>query len=527
VNNEQRIPTIETPDGHRPARVLVVDDHASARESVAFILKHAGCNVHCLGSAVEAARKLQDPGDRSDQAYDVIITDLQMPGMNGIELIQTLRHRGIDSQIVMVTAHASVSTAVEAMRHGAFDYIEKPFDADQLEMLVTRALQHGTLVGPRSSVPSTGDASGVTMIGSSQPMQLLRQRIAQIAATNETVLIMGESGTGKELVARSIHLQSQRATGALVSLNCPVLAPHLMESELFGHERGAFTNADTPRVGRFELANGGTILLDEVTEVELPLQAKLLRVLQEKSFERVGSSETRHVDVRVLATTNRDLHNQVTEGAFRQDLYFRLAVLPILLPPVRERREDIPELSEYFLQQSAERLGKQPHHLDSAATDLLLNHNWPGNVRELDNIITRASVMAQGPKITADQIAPWLLPDQQRQERAPVGKKSTNSTTTPGQSEICSDRPEATEQVENTEQPGLSLDGDVPSENGQIPVGMSLQQLERQLIESTLEHFSGHREKTAKVLGIGVRTLSNKLKDYGYAPRTKQFSRAA
>ena len=232
------------------------------------------------------------------------------------------------------------------------------------------------------------DASSPAMIGSSPAMQALRTRILQIGPTSETVLITGESGTGKELVARAIHAASHRHATPMVSLNCPVLSAHLMESELFGHEKGAFTGADAPRTGRFEAAQGGTILLDEVTEIDLALQAKLLRVLQEKSFERVGSCKTLHVNVRVLATTNRDLQGEVSAGRFREDLYFRLAVLPLTVPPLRQRREDVPELAAYFFQRSAQRLQRDCCALEPAAAQLLLDYHWPGNVRELENIVT-------------------------------------------------------------------------------------------------------------------------------------------
>ena len=471
-----------TPDSKtantRIGKVLVVDDHPRARQSMADILSCAGHNVACCASASEALQRL----DR--QAFDVIITDLRMPGMNGLEFIRALEQRNVDSEVLMVTAHATVASAVEAMRHGAYDYIEKPFDVDQLEALVTRALRHGELVGRRSSVPVEGETWQAAMIGRSDAMQTLRQRIAQIAPTDVTVLITGESGTGKELVARSIHAASQRFGRAMVSLNCPALSAQLMESELFGHEQGAFTSADSPRVGRFELADGGTILLDEVTEIDLGLQAKLLRVLQEKSFERVGSSETTAVDVRVLATTNRDLRSEVDEGRFREDLYFRLAVVPLAVPPLRERRADIPLLADHFLTCAAARMAKPPLELEPSAIELLAGYNWPGNVRELENIITRASVFAGGDTISADQLRGWLI--------------------------------------------GVESDGGLESAAaGDIQAGMSLHEMEKALIEATLDQYDGHRAKTAKALGIGVRTLCNKLRSYGYAPRAKTSSQAA
>lgn len=469
------------PTNPATGRVLVVDDHARARESMADILTHAGHDVRCCSSAVEALRLLDQ------RTFDVVITDLKMPGMSGLEFIRVLEQREVDAQIVMVTAHATVSSAVDAMRHGAFDFIEKPFDADQLEELVGRAIRHGGMIGRRSSVPASVGAD-VTMIGSSPAMQALRERIAQAAPTDVTLLIHGESGTGKELVARSIHAAGNRASETLVSLNCPALSPQLMESELFGHERGAFTSADAPRVGRFELADRGTILLDEVSEIDAPLQAKLLRVLQERSFERVGSSATRHVDVRVLATTNRDLRQEVAAGRFREDLYFRLAVVPLHVPPLRQRREDIRELAEHFLAKAAYRVGRVPSALDAAAGDLLLNYNWPGNVRELENVMTRATVLSSSATIQADQLRPWLI----------NGDGTSFSAESPA----------------NGSRGGTS---------DAVPLGTSLQDMERTLIEATLEQFEGHREKTAKALGIGVRTLTNKLRAYGYAPREKSY----
>jgi len=460
--------------------VLVVDDHTRTRDSIVDILGCAGHQVRGCASAVEGLRQLEtDP-------CDVVITDLKMPGMNGLEFIRTLRQRGNDSQIIMVTAHASIASAVDAMRFGAFDYIEKPFTADQLEQLVTRAIRRGAAVEQRSCVPARCQPADM-MVGSSRIMQELRDKIRQVAATSETVLITGESGVGKELVAQAIHTSSDRCQGALVSLNCPALSPQLMESELFGHERGSFTSAESPRVGRFELADKGTILLDEITEISLPLQAKLLRVLQEKSFERVGASETKFVDTRVLATTNRDLQAEVREGRFREDLYFRLAVVPIHVPPLRKRREDLPQLFEHFCALAAARLNRSACELDDDAQQLLFNYRWPGNVRELENIITRASVFAEEGKVTAQQLQPWLL-DYQEEGLVPQ---------------------------------------DRPAKVGDLPEDMNLQEMEQRLIESTLERFHGHRARTAQALGIGVRTLTNKLRSYGYAPREKSYARTA
>jgi len=457
-------------------RVLIVDDHQQARHSIAEVLRQAGHHVDSLASALEALKLLER------ESFDVVITDLQMPGMNGLEFICKLESRQHGAQVVMITAHATVASAVEAMRHGAFDYIEKPFDVDQLEQLVSRAMDHGCCLDQAATAQRHPPGeTPISMIGGSAAMKKLRARIAQVAPTTETVLILGESGTGKELVARTIHAASRRASAPLVSLNCPVLSAQLMESELFGHERGAFTGADSQRTGRFELAAGGTILLDEISEIDLGLQAKLLRVLQERTFERVGSSSTIEVDVRVLATTNRELREEIAAGKFREDLYYRLAVVPLEVPALRQRREDIPALVDHFLWQAAGRLEKEPCSVTASASDLLINYGWPGNVRELENIVTRASVLNIGEPVTADELRPWLL-----------------------------DAHDSTE----------------PAAGEALPVGLSVQEMERKLIEATLERFGGHRARTAQALGIGIRTLSGKLKTYGYAPRTKQFAKA-
>lgn len=452
-------------------RVLVVDDHAQARESVAFTLRQAGHVVQSVSSAVEGLKQLER------EAFDVIVTDLKMPGMTGLEFLAELKRRRVPSQVIMVTAYATVATAVDAMRQGAFDFLEKPFGAEELEELVVRALRRSrtAVVG---GFETLGDAAPA-MIGNSPQMQALRLRIARAAPTDETVLIHGESGTGKELVARTLHALGNRAAKPLVSLNCPALSAQLMESELFGHERGAFTGADQRRIGRFEAADGGTLLLDEVTELDLPLQAKLLRVLQERSFERVGSSETIRVDVRVLATTNRNLRTDVAAGRFREDLFYRLSVIPLAVPPLRERSGDVPELIDYFLAQAATRIGCEPRRLTDSALDLLRAYRWPGNVRELQNVMTRAVVLGTEAAIDADDIRPWLLEA-------------------------------ATE---------------CPRDVG-LPTDVSLHEMERRMIEATLERFAGHRAKTAQALGIGLRTLTTKLKEYGHASKLPRYAEA-
>jgi len=456
--------------------VLVVDDHAAARESVADVLRHAGYHVTGCSSAMEGLGLLQR------ENFVVVVTDLQMPGMDGLEFIRQIFDRRLRVQVIMITAHATIASAVEAMRHGAFDYLEKPFNVTQLEDLVGRAVQRARLLAPDDSPADQvawADDETLGMVGNSRAMQNLRNRIAQVAPTEETVLICGESGTGKELVARAVHRLSKRSTGPLVSLNCPALSPQLTESELFGHRRGAFTGADDDRVGRFEMAEGGTILLDEITEIELPLQAKLLRVLQERTFERVGCGKTRSANVRIIASTNRDLNAEVSSGRFRQDLYYRLAVVPLELPPLRDRGDDVLLLADYFLNRAAGRLERPVCRLHDDTRKLLREYHWPGNVRELENIITRACVLNEGQAISAVELRPWL------------------------------------------EQPETLQEYEVPAS---LPVGTTLEDLERQMIVATLEHFSGHRAKTAEALGIGVRTLSGKLRSYGYAPRERSFA---
>ena len=464
--------------------VLVVDDHAAARASVIDVLRQAGYTVEGLASAVEALPHLDA------KAFDVVITDLQMPGIDGLEFIKQLSMRRLRTQAIMITAHATIASAVEAMRLGAFDYLEKPFDVGSLERVVARAMERGQC-GAREAKPQAGGRpdGDLGMVGTSAAMARLRERIRQVAPTDETVLICGESGAGKELVARAIHAESWRSHFPLVSLNCPALSPQLAESELFGHRRGAFTGADADRTGRFDLAEGGTLFLDEITEIDLPLQAKLLRVLQERTFEPVGSSETRRANVRIIASTNRDLTAEIAAGRFREDLYYRLAVVPLELPALRERAGDVQALAEYFLERAARRLARPRVALADDARELLAAYHWPGNVRELENLITRACVLNQGREISAGEIRPWL------QQPDFANAEGATATHVGGQAT-----------------PALA--------------GARLDDLERATIVATLQKFDGNRAKTAAALGIGVRTLSGKMRAYGFAPRAREFATA-
>jgi DNA-binding NtrC family response regulator len=462
--------------------VLVVDDHAAARASVIDVLRQAGYTVEGLASAVEALPLLDA------KAFDVVITDLQMPGIDGLEFIRQMTARRLRTQAIMITAHATITSAVEAMRLGAFDYLEKPFDVGSLERVVSRAMERGKCGAPDAKPQAAGKADGdLGMVGTSAVMERLRDRIRQVAPTDETVLICGESGAGKELVARAIHAESWRAHSPLVSLNCPALSPQLAESELFGHRRGAFTGADVDRTGRFDLAEGGTLFLDEITEIDLLLQAKLLRVLQERTFEPVGSSETRRANVRIIASTNRDLAAEIAAGRFREDLYYRLAVVPLELPSLRQRTGDVHVLADHFLERAARRLARSRVELADDARELLAAYHWPGNVRELENLITRSCVLNQGAAITAGEIRPWL--QQPDFANAAGGTAAATSAAS---------------------EPALA--------------GARLDDLERATIVATLQKFDGNRAKTAAALGIGVRTLSGKLRAYGFAPRAREFA---
>jgi DNA-binding NtrC family response regulator len=443
------------------ARILICDDQEMMRDSLAATLAREGHEIVACGDPSAALQRL------GAARFDLLITDYRMPRMTGTELLAEARKFRPDLPVVLMTAFGTVQNAVEAMKLGAYDFIQKPFDGEQIKLVVDRSLEHGRLVKENQALRTMVDQGAPRpLIGSGQAMVAVKEQIARVAPTSATVLIRGESGTGKELVARAIHQQSQRGDGPFLAVNCAALSENLLESELFGHEKGAFTGADRMRRGRFELADGGTLLLDEISEIAPALQAKLLRVLQESQFERVGSSTTQNVDVRVIATTNRDLEACVDEGKFRGDLFYRLNVVPIELPPLRQRAEDIPELCRHFLHQIARRTNTAFRHIEPEAVRLLQRYTWPGNVRELQNIIERATVLETEPGvIRAETIEPWLR-----------------------------SRPAAAA--------------------GEGFAGKPLADVEKQVILTTLEQFRGHRLKTAHALGIGVRTLGMKLKKW-------------
>ena len=447
------------------ARILICDDDEMMRDPLAATLAREGHEVIATSDGPSALSRLG--GGR----FDLLITDLKMPRMTGIELLAEVKKTRPELPVVLMTAYASVQTAVEAMKMGAYDYIQKPFEADEIRLLIDRTLEHNRLKQENQALRSIVETTAVPrpLIGSGEWIEGLRKTIDRVGRSNATVLIRGESGSGKEVVARALHAAGERRDKPLLAVNCAALSENLLESELFGHEKGAFTSADKLRRGRFELADGGTLLLDEVSEIAPGLQAKLLRVLQESCFERVGSSVTQFVDVRVIATSNLDLEEAVAEGKFRQDLFYRLNVVPLELPSLRERPEDIPELARHFLHRIARREQSAFRHIEPEALRLLQRYDWPGNVRELQNIIERAVVLeTDAGVIRAETIAPWL-------RCAPAASAVAGA-------------------------------GDL--------AGQPLADIEKQVILSTLERFRGHRIKTARALGIGVRTLGIKLKKW-------------
>jgi two-component system response regulator HydG len=449
------------------AKILIVDDQDLMRDSLAATLAREG---HEITAAYDGPAALSKLGERK---FDLMITDLKMPKMTGIELLTEAKKQRPEMPVVLMTAFATVQTAVEAMKLGAYDYLQKPFDGDEVKLLVERTLEHARLKVENQQLRGVLEANSVgprPLVGDSPVMAEIKSLIDRAAKSSVTVLIRGPSGTGKEVASRAIHFASDRRDKPFLAVNCAALSEALLESELFGHEKGAFTGADKMRRGRFELADGGTLLLDEISEIAPALQAKLLRVLQENAFERVGSSVTQQVDVRIVATSNRDLEKSVAEGKFREDLFYRLNVVPIEMPALRERPDDIPELVRHFLHQIAKRTNQPFKHIEPEAIRALQRYHWPGNVRELQNLVERAVVLEMDPGvIRAATIEPWL-------RTGPAAPTPTETAT--------------------------KLDG--------VP----LEEVEKQVILSTLKRFAGHRVKTATALGIGVRTLGMKIKKW-------------
>lgn len=440
------------------ANILVVDDDPDIREVLKDRLESLGYNVFAAASGVEALELLEK------QNPQIVLMDIEMPEMGGLEALKEIRKRQIDITVVMITAHGTIERAVEAIRQGAYDFIPKPFEPDHIALIVQRALERERL---KRGVEVLSDQVGerYRLITGKSPKMAEAIDLAKKSATSRsTVLLLGESGTGKEIFARSIHEWSERRAEPFIAINCVGLSKELLESELFGHEKGAFTGAHQLKKGRIELSHGGTVFLDEIGDISAEIQTKLLRFLQEREFERVGGIKPVRVDVKVIAATNRDLAGAVKEGRFRTDLYYRLNVIPISLPPLRERREDIGALANFFMQRFSSETKKRFDEISPEAMERLLAYDWPGNVRELANVIERAVVLGRGPQITLDEI--------------PTAMVSTDSTA-----------------------PSLGL---LYSEN--------VEAYRRQLIVKALSEAKGNRAAAAKALGLQRTYLSRLIK---------------
>ena len=446
-------------------RILVVDDEESHRIMLRAVLKEEGYEVSEASDGTEAVKAVEQ------EPFDLILMDIRMRTMDGIEALGEIRKISPLVPVLIMTAYASVKTAVEALKAGAFEYLTKPLDTDELKILIEKALEIYHLRAENVALKERlGDRFNFSkIIGRSPRMKEVFDTLSLVAPTDATVLILGESGTGKELVANSIHHNSPRASQSFIKVSCAALPETLLEGELFGHEKGAFTGAIARREGRFQLAHRGTIFLDEVGEMSVTTQTKLLRVLQEKEFEPLGSTRTVKADVRVIAASNKDLEREVKEGRFREDLFYRLNVVPVSLPPLRERKDDIPALAAHFFAIYRDKNRKELKDISGKAMDLLMRYDWPGNIRELENCIERAVILARG-----EIIAPADLP-------LPIQ--------------------------------ALSRDREIQGLN--LPSGISIQEVEKALILKTLEDTGGNRSRAAEILGINRRTLQNKLKEYG------------
>ena len=472
--------------------ILIVDDEVEMRIAMSETLKHCGYPVELSHNAIDALKKYKE------NDYSMVITDMTMPKRSGLELLKDIKRLDSAKPVIMATAYATVETAVEAMKHGAFDYIKKPIDFDSFLFLVERALAFKGHTG--SMVPLEGEPKPVKgrvtetskeIVTQNQEMLNLLDVTKNISKSKATVLIQSESGTGKELLAHYIHDHSERAGKPFVAVNCAALPDTLLESELFGYKKGAFTGANQDHRGKFEQAHTGTILLDEISEMALPLQAKLLRVLQEHEIDKVGGKEPIQVDVRVVATTNRGMLEMVESGKFREDLYFRLNVIPLALPALRERMDDLPVLVEHFLDKHS-RLNKRERPTVSPETMAILrDYRWRGNVRELENVVERALLLCDGKEIKPHNL---LMHSQ-------MGKQSINQDL--ARATTSQPTPESAEEIPESKDSALGIE-----------VGMSMKEAEKKLIFETLRETGGNRTKAAKILGISIRTLRNKLNEY-------------
>ena len=448
--------------------ILIVDDEPGVRTALSGVLRDEGYTVDAVASGEECLERV------TRVAVDLIVLDVWLPGMDGLATLARLRERQVDAQVVLISGHGNIESAVRAIKMGAFDFVEKPLSLDKTVLVIRNALHQRRLEAENRALRARVDRTQ-TMIGESYAMRQLREQVAMAAPTNGRVLIYGENGTGKELVARTIHGLSRRRTAAFVEVNCAAIPEELIESELFGHVRGAFTGAVADRRGKFEVADGGTIFLDEIGDMSLKTQAKVLRVLQEQTVDAVGGKSSIKVDVRVLAATNKDLQAEIRGGRFREDLYFRLNVIPIFVPALRDRQEDIPLLADHFMADFAREYGRRLKSFEPAARAVLQHYPWPGNVRELRNMIERLMIMVPGDLISAPDLS-FLDPTALARPAAPDG--TTDRRT----------------------------------------LHEARDQFERDLILRTLAEQQGNMSRTAEVLGVERSNLYRKMKAFGIAP---------
>lgn len=447
-----------------PGRVLVVEDEEKLRRVIQLHLESAGFDVEGVSTAEQALPLAA--------AANLIITDLRLPGMDGLQFIQQVQSRGLQAAIIVITAHATIETAVEAMKRGAADFLQKPFSLDHLTTVVQKVMVVQSLRDENQRLREELDQRYQfdNIVGRSAAMREIFHTVERVASTRATVLLAGESGVGKDMIARAIHQHSPRKTHPFVKINCTALPENLMESELFGYEKGAFTGANTSKPGKFEQADQGTAFLDEIGDVPSNIQVKLLRILQDRQFERLGSNVTRHVDVRVIAATNVDLRAALEEGRFREDLYYRLNVVPINIPPLRDRKEDIPFLAIHFVGKLSKELGTAAREISPAAMDRLLEHSWPGNVRELENTIERSLVLATGEVLQPADI----------RIEAPRNARVASSQQTP-----------------------------------LLPEGETLEHWEQMMIREALRRANGNKSRAARLLGLTRNALRYRLSQMG------------
>lgn len=481
------------------AKILVAEDDIQMQFAITASLQRAGYQVTITSDGVQCLQKLEQ------ESFDLIITDQRMPEMTGLELLSALQKREQAIPAIMITAHGTINQAVEAMQHGAADFITKPFSMEDLVRVVERVLSPEAIQF-RAETPQRS-RKGRPIVSNDKLMIRILEVCEAVAKSDATVLVQGESGTGKELIARLIHAASPRAQQPFVAVNCAALPDTLLESELFGHEKGSFTGAQQRKLGKFEIAHGGTILLDEVSEMALPLQAKLLRVLQEREVDRVGGKDPISIDVRVLATTNRKLEEAVQRGEFRGDLYYRLNVIPITLPALRERKGDIKILVEHFMRQF---LGSNAPQLPAQVIQALENHPWPGNIRELQNAVERAAILSRG---ATPQESDFLLNSNMSGSHSPTPVLSGPLPETPLSQQIEVINDSLGEQANIAVPNSLATSAATASSNI-IMSGMTVAQAEKQLIMETLKATDFNRTEASKLLGISIRTLRNKLHEY-------------